>query len=117
MIERGGHDLKQVVLDSAKSSQEEKQRAEELYKNIVYIGFKWQREGKVDEIARQEDEDVLGRLHQKGKLFITKEEYGQMIETLKEQVGSSAKDEDYHRAAMLKDRILELGEEMKKAKK
>jgi len=116
MIERGAHDLKQVVLDSSKPSQEEKQRAEELYKNIVYIGFKWQREGKVDEIARQEDEDVLGRLHQKGKLFITKEEYGQMIETLKEQVRSSAKDEDYHRAAMLKDRILELGQEMEKAK-
>lgn len=115
MIERGAHDLKQVVLDSSKSSQEEKQKAEELYKNIIYTGFKWQREGKVDEIARQEDEDVLGRLHQKGKLFITKEEYGQMIEILKQQVGSAAQDGDYHRAAMLKDRILELNEEMEKA--
>lgn len=115
MIERGAYDLKQVVLDSPKSSQEEKQKAEALYKNIVYTGFKWQREGKVDEIARQEDEDVLGRLHQKGKLFITKEEYGQMIEVLKQQVGSAAQDGDYHRAAMLKDRILELTEEMGKA--
>lgn len=115
MIERGVHDLKQVVLDSPKSSQEEKQKAEELYKNIVYTGFKWQREGKVDEIARQEDEDVLGRLHQKGKLFITKEEYGKMIEILEQQVKSAAKDEDYHRAAMLKDRILELTEEMGRA--
>ena len=116
MIERGAHDLKQVVLDSPRSSQEEKQRAEELYKIIIYTGFEWQRQGKVDEIARQEDEDVLGRLQGKSKLFITKGEYGQMIQTLKQQIKSSANDEDYHRAAMLKDRIQELTEEMEKAR-
>lgn len=117
MIERGAFELRQIILNSAKSSNEEKLKAEELYKNIIYTGFGWQRIGKVDEIARQEDEDVLGRLHQKGKLFITKEEYGQMIKTLEDQVRLSAKDEDYHRAAMLKDRIQELSEEMTKAKK
>jgi len=116
MIERGAYELKKIVLDSPESSSEEKQRVEELYKQILYIGFEWQREGKVDEIARQEDEDVLGRLHQKGKLFITKEEYGQMIKTLNEQTVSSAHDGDYHRAAMLKDRVQELTEEMEKAK-
>lgn len=116
MIERGAYELRQIVLSSPKSTDKERENAEELYKNIMYTGFDWQRKGKVDEIARQEDEDVLGRLHQKGKLFITKNEYGQMIKTLKEQVESSAKDEDYHRAAMLKDRIQELNEEMAKAK-
>lgn len=116
MIERGAYELRQIVLSSPKATEEEKAIAEQYYKNILYTGFEWQRMGKVDEIARQEDEDVLGRLHQKGKLFITKEEYGQMIKTLKEQVISSARDEDYHRAAMLKDRILELTEEMEKAK-
>lgn len=114
MIERGAYELRGVILNSTATSQEEKQKAEELYKKILYTGFDWQREGRVDEIARQEDEDVLGRLHQKGKLFITKEEYSQMIETLKGQIQSSVKDEDYHRAAMLKDRVQELAEEMEK---
>ncbi|OGM99783.1 MAG: hypothetical protein A3B91_02200 [Candidatus Yanofskybacteria bacterium RIFCSPHIGHO2_02_FULL_41_29] len=112
MIERGAYELRQIILSSPKSTDEEKTRAGEYYKNILYKGFDWQREGKVDEIARQEDEDVLGRLHGKGKLFITKAEYGQMVETLKEQVQSASKDGDYHRAAMLKDRIQELTEEM-----
>src|SRR3990167_616381 len=112
MIERGAYELRQIILSSPKSTDEEKTRAGEYYKNILYKGFDWQRDGKVDEIARQEDEDVLGRLHGKGKLFITKAEYGQMVETLKEQVQSASKDGDYHRAAMLKDRIQELTEEM-----
>src|SRR3989344_2743057 len=115
MIERGAHELKQIVVESPKSTDEEKIKAGEYYKSILYKGFDWQREGKVDEVARQEDEDVLGRLHGKDKLFITKEEYSQMIETLKQQIKSSAADEDYHRAAMLKDRIQELTEEMVKA--
>lgn len=115
MIERGAFELKKIILDSPKTLPEEKQKAEELYKTILYTGFEWQREGRVDEIARQEDEDVLGRLHQKDKLFITKDEYGQMITTLREQVKSAAHDADYHRAAMLQDRIQELGEEMEKA--
>ena len=116
MIERGAYELRQIILDSSKSTDQEKTEAEEHYRKILYTGFAWQREGKVDEIARQEDEDVLGRLHQKGKLFISKEEYGKMVETLNEQVKSSAHDGDYHRAAMLKDRIQELTEEMEKAK-
>ncbi len=115
MIERGAYELKRIILDSPAAKDEEKIRAEDYYKNILYTGFAWQREGKVDEIARQEDEDVLGRLHQKGKLFITKEEYNKMIETLKGQIKSAVKDEDYNRAAMLKDRIQELAEEMEKA--
>lgn len=115
MIERGAHELKQIVTGSSKATDEEKRIAEKYYQDILYTGFEWQRRGKVDEISRQEDEDVLGRLHQKGKLFITKEEYGKMVETLKQQVRSAAKDEDYHRAAMLKDRILELNEEIDRA--
>lgn len=115
MIERGAYELKKIVLDSLKTSPEEKEKAQELYKNILFSGFEWQREGRVDEIARQEDEDVLGRLHQKGKLFITKDDYGHMVKTLGEQVASAANDEDYHRAAMLQDRIKELTEEMDKA--
>lgn len=116
MIERGAFELRGVVLESPASSKEEKQKAEELYRDIIYTGFEWQRSGWVDQLSRQEDEEIRERLEEKEKLFITKEEYKEMIKTLEDQVKLAAKAEEYHRAAMIKDRIRELREEMEKAK-
>ena len=116
MIERGAFELKTVVLGASSSTAEEKQKAEALYRDIVYTGFDWQRSGKVDQLSRQEDEEIRDRLDDKEKLFITKEEYKKMIKTLEEQMQLSAKAEEFHRAAMIKDRIRELKEEMEKAK-
>ncbi len=114
MIERGAFELKEVILKSPTASPEEKKEAENLYKEIIYAGFEWQRSGYVDEITRQENEEIRGRLDEKEKFFITKEEYGQMIEILEDQTRLAAKNEEYHRAAMIKDRIRELREEVKK---
>ena len=115
MIERGAHELKNVILEAKDATAKEKSRAEELYKHILFTGFDWQRSGKVDEIARQEDEEVAERREMKEKLFITKAEYKQMIVTLEGQMHLAAKTEEYHRAAMIKDRIRELKEELEKA--
>ena len=115
MIERGAFELKRLILKSPTATPAEKQTTEELYKNIVYAGFEWQRSGLVDELSRQENEEVSERLEEKEKLFITKEDYELMIKTLNEQMHLAAKSEEYHRAAMIKDRIRELNEEMKKA--
>lgn len=115
MIERGAQELKRVVRKSAQASMEEKQRAEDLYRDIIYTGFDWQRSGLVDELSRKEDEEIRERLEEKEKLFITQEEYRQMIKTLQGQMSLSAKSEEYHRASMIKDRIRELEEEMKKS--
>ena len=116
MMERGAYELKQVVLEAPASTVQEKKRAEELYRNIVYTALEWQRSGLVDAISRQEDEEVRERLEEKEQLFITKDEYRQMIATLEQQMHLAAKAEEYHRAAMIKDRIRELNEEMKKQK-
>lgn len=115
MIERGAYELKTLILTSA-ASKTEKNRAEELYRNIIYTALDWQRSGYVDELSRKEDEEILERLQEKEKLFITKEEYQQMIKTLDEQMHLAANAEEYHRAAMIKDRIRELKEEMDKGK-
>ncbi|MDE2019536.1 MAG: UvrB/UvrC motif-containing protein [Patescibacteria group bacterium] len=114
MIERGANELKTVILQSPNATPEEKTRAEELYRDIIYTGFEWQRSGLVDEISRREDEEVQERLEAKEKLFVTKEEYEHMISSLMEQMRLAAKAEEYHRAAMIQDRIRELVEEMKK---
>lgn len=115
MIERGAYDLKQVILTSEEATEEEKMTAEDLYKKILFTGFEWQRTGKVDEISRTENEEVRERLEEKEKLFITRDEFEDMIKTLREQMRNAAQTEEYHRAAMIKDRIRELEEEMEKS--
>ena len=115
MIERGAFELKQIITRSAIASEEDKKRAEELYKDVLFTGFEWQRTGLVDEIARHENEEIQEKMEVKERLFVTKEEYRQMINNLKKQVSLSAKAEDYYRAAMIKDRIRELTEEMEKS--
>ncbi len=114
MIERGAKELKDTVLIAPGSSAQDKKSAQDLYEKIIFTGFEWQRSGLVDEISRQEDEETRERLEEKEKLFITKEEYEKMIETLREQMYAAAKNEEYHRAGMIQERIKELREEMKK---
>lgn len=114
MIERGAFDLKRVIDASTTASTEDKKEAEELYKMILFKGFEWQRTGKVDEISRTENEEIRERLEEKEKLFITKEEFEDMIKTLREQMKLAGDAQEFHRASMIKDRIRELEEEMEK---
>ena len=114
MIERGANELHEVVNISPASTENDKEKAEELYKGIIYTAFKWQRSGLVDIIARRADEDVQERLELKEKFFLTKDEYENMIKTLEEQVQLAANSKEYHRAAMIQDRVRELKEEMNK---
>lgn len=115
MIERGAYELRDILRRSPAASEAEKKQAEQLYQDILYTGFDWQRSGRVDVIARQENEEIQGRLEEKGKLFITKADYAQMIHTLNEQMRLAAQREEYYRAGMIQDRIRELKEEMEKA--
>ena len=114
MIERGAKELKDVVLIASDSSAKDRKSAQDLYAKIIFTGFEWQRSGLVDELARQDDEEIRERLEEKEKLFITKEEYEKMIGTLKEQMRAAAENEEYHRAGMIQDRLRELMEEMEK---
>src|SRR3989338_375259 len=116
MMERGAYELKTLIQMADKAKPEEKKTAEELYQKIILTAFDWQRSGYVDEISRNEDEEILERLEEKEKPFITKNEFQQMIDTMNEQMRLAAKAEEYPRAAMIKDRIRELKEEMEKVR-
>ncbi len=115
MIERGAYGLREVVLKAPVSTPEEKALAEELYKIILYTSFDWQRSGYVDEVAKRENEEVNERLEEKQKIFITKAEYEQMIFRIKLQIKLAVSNEEFQQAAMMKDRVKVLTEEMKKA--
>lgn len=113
-IERGAHDLKEIIKNSKTAKKEEKETAEELYKNIVFTAFSWQRTGLVDELSRGENEEIRQRLEEKEKFFMSREEYEEMIKAMEERMRESARRDDYHQAAMIQDRIAELKVEMEK---
>lgn len=116
MIERGAHELKTAIIGAPGASAMQKQQAATLYESIVFTGFEWQRSGLVDTMSRSEDEEVRDFLAERAKMFITKAEYENMIRAREAEMRTAAKNEEYHRAGMIKDRIIELKEEMKKAK-
>jgi hypothetical protein len=108
MIERGANELKDTVLAS-NLPEADKKRARELYYQIITLGFEWQRSGKVAEMARKEDEEVRERTDE-GLPKLPKEEINKMIANIRQEMLSVAKEEEYERAAQLRDRIKELEE-------
>ena len=111
MIERGANELEDTILASD-LPKADKQKARELYYQIITLGFEWQRTGKVEEMARQEDEEVRERTDE-GLPKLPVEEVDKMIANIRREMLEVAEKQEYERAAQLRDRIKEL-EEYKK---
>ena len=107
MIEGGAKELRDVILHNPKSTDKEKARANELYQNIVFTAFDWQRTDKISERIKASDEDVTQRIT-KELPRIPLAEFEGMIRNLEKQMLGSAKNKEYERAAQLRDRITEL---------
>lgn len=107
MIEAGAKDLKDVVLNNPAASAKERARAVELYQNILFTAFEWQRTDKIADLIKASDEDVTQRIT-KEVPHIPLEEFQTMVRNLEKQMLASAKNKEYERAAQLRDRIAEL---------
>jgi len=114
MIERGAKELLDTIY-AATSDTQIKDRAKRLYFGIISTGFEWQRNGTVEAISRQEDEEIKQLQEEKEGLYLTQKDYRKMIAVLKKEMRSLAKNEEYDRAALIKKRIAELEAERKKA--
>ena len=108
MMERGANELEDTVLVSD-ASEEDKKKARELYYQIITLGFEWQRTGKVEEMARQEDEEVRERTDE-GLPKLPTEEIDKMIGNIRKEMFEVVEKQEYERAAQLRDRIKELEE-------
>lgn len=106
MVEAGAKDLKDIIQDS-QASDSEKKHAQELYQNILFTAFDWQRSGKVDVMAKSADEDVTQRITTDIP-YIPEEEFDTMVENLKKQMLEAADAEEYERAAQIRNRVHEL---------
>lgn len=109
MIERGAKELMEVVLAVQDATAEQKERAKILYRDIIFTGFEWQRSGKVEEISRQEDEEIRERTDE-GLPKLPKKEVEKMIKNIEQEMLKVAENREYERAAQLRDRIEELEE-------
>jgi len=107
MIERGAKELLDAVLATPGVSDDNKNQATELYHLIVFTAFAWQREGVVDNLSRQEDEDIRQRTDE-GLPTLPRAEIEKMIKKLDEEMAAVVKKQEFERAAQLRDRIAEL---------
>lgn len=107
MMESGAKELKDVVLHNPAATPEQKTRAVELYQQIVFTAFDWQRTDKISERIKASDEDVTQRIT-KELPRIPLAEFEGMIRNLEKQMLTSAKNKEYERAAQLRDRVTEL---------
>lgn len=112
MIERGAYELKEAVLAAPGASEDIKQEARDLYYKIITTGFEWQRTGKVEALARKEDE-TMRMLADRGVVDLPEAELNKMISTIQKELEQVVKNQEYERAVQLRDRIKELGGYMK----
>ncbi|MDZ7798831.1 MAG: UvrB/UvrC motif-containing protein [Patescibacteria group bacterium] len=107
MIEAGAKELNGVVQNLNKAPDKIKEKAKELYHEIVFTGFEWQRNGTVENLSKQEDEEI--RQHTDDALpKMPKKEIDKIINNLKKEIKAVVEKEEYERAAQLRDRIKEL---------
>lgn len=107
MIEAGAIELKEVVNRAPAATAADKARAQALYQGILSTGFAWQRNGTVENLAHQEDEEMRQRTDE-GVPKLPRKEIDKMIANLKKEMHLVAGREEYERAAQLRDRVKEL---------
>lgn len=107
MIERGAKNLFDAICAAPDVDEGKIAEAKEMYRDIVFTAFDWQRSGKVDELAHSEDEEVRQRTDS-GIPHLPKEEVDKMIANLRVEIERVVKKEEFERAAQLRDRIKEL---------
>jgi predicted glycosyl hydrolase (DUF1957 family) len=108
MIEVGAKEFKDI-LQTLPIDQKKKDKARDLYLNIIQESFEWQRTGKVEELSKLADEDVTQRITAEMP-YIPQEEFDKIVGNLENQMLTAAKSQEYERAAQIRDRITELKE-------
>ncbi|MFA5070278.1 MAG: UvrB/UvrC motif-containing protein [Patescibacteria group bacterium] len=115
MIEAGAKELKETIQLLAGAPAALKDRAQKLYQDIVFTGFEWQRNGTVEALSRQEDEEVRQRSDE-AIPELPKKEIDKIINNLRQEIKIMVKGEEYERAAHLRNRIAEIKSYQKEKK-
>lgn len=109
MIEKGAHEQIEAISSCQNLPENITNQAHDLYIRIITTGFDWQRSGHVEDLSRQEDEEMHAILGQKPK--IEPEDLEKLIKLLTEQMQTAAADQEFTRAEEIRKRIQELTEQ------
>ncbi len=107
MIEKGAKELYDTICLTPDIEKKIKEKAKELYQSIVFAAFDWQREGIVDDLAKEEDEEMR-QMTDVGMPKLPKKEVDKIIFRLSKEMNLLAKKQEFERAAQIRNRIAEL---------
>lgn len=109
MMEAGAKELRDVINLVPGLPKSTYATAQDLYQKIIFTAFDWQRTGKVENLARQADEDVTQRITTEMP-YIPIAEFNRIVGNLERQMLEAAKNQEYERAAQIRERVKELNE-------
>ena len=107
MIERGAKELFDAISQTPAVPEEVVIKARNIYHDLVFTAFDWQRSGMVDSLAHEDDEDIRQRTDS-ALPKLPKEEVEKMIVNLSKELEILAQKQEFERAAQIRDRISEL---------
>ncbi len=100
MIEKGMNALYKVVLQVPDATSDDKDKSEELYKNILFTAHEWQRKGIVDKTS---EDDSKERRIPLSKRFGASNHYKALMDALREEEKRSADRREYEQAIKWRD--------------
>lgn len=107
IIEVGAADLVESINSCQKIPNTIKNKAKSLYLEIIDLGFRWQKSGKIEFMSKKEEEELKSRLFFSNSKP-TKDELRKMIKGLTEQMFAASQKREYLKADEFKRRIKEL---------
>ncbi len=107
MIERGAKELYNSICLTPNVKNKIKGKAKDFYHQIIFTAFDWQREGVVDTLAKEEDEEIR-QMTDVGLPKLPKSEVDKIIGRLEKEMNDLAGKQEFERAAQMRNRINEL---------
>jgi hypothetical protein len=117
MIERGAKELVEAVGACPLAEVEKVREAKDLYGEIIYTGFDWQREGVVENLFKQHQDEELAFGLQLETPDVPEKEYRQVVKRLREQEKQAVKERNYDLAKRFKERLEMLAYQRSKIRK
>lgn len=112
MIERGANELMTSILLLPEVDAKIKNKAEDIYKDIVFSAFRWEREYIVGQTVANYDEETTEMIQTKS-LDADPKEYDKVINHLRKQMLEASDKENYIKALEYRKRIESLRQKQK----
>jgi len=105
MIEKGAWMALEALRSFPTLSEEELEKGEQYYKEILSTAFQWQRSGKIDQLAKKYKETVRIPFKERTLEKGDPETYYAFLNVLKDKMKEAAEKENFEKAIMLRNGI------------